>query len=238
MSLFQARETEIFETLKQLKGCSFALIGGYAVNAYTLPRFSVDCDIVIKDEQEAGKVGKILKSLGYQREEEGRPAMQYQGSFVRYEKDIGKGIKVSVDVLIGAVLDRQTGVSFSAEWVFQNSAVRALRGKTITGRLDLRITDVEALIALKFVPGRLTDIRDIFMLLPLADIEKARGEIASRVDFPAQFERMKGKIMSDAFRNNLQGVYGLVDSKQFERHKKAFLEFGKLQQNQKPEIHR
>ncbi len=226
MNLFQARETEIFETLKQLKGCSFVIIGGYAVNAYALPRFSVDCDIVLKDDSETGKVEAILRSLGFKKEEEGKLGLPYQGDFIRYEKELGEGIKVSVDILIGAVLDRQTGASFGAEWVFRNSGVRQLRGRTIVEKLNLRIIDVEALIALKFVPGRLTDIRDIFMLLPLANIEKVKGEIASRVDFTAQFERMKGKIISDAFRNNLQGVYGLVDGKTFERHKKAFLEFG------------
>lgn len=226
MNLFQARETEIFETLKQLKGCSFVLIGSYAVNAYTLPRFSVDCDIVIKDDSETGKVETILRSLGFKKEEKGKPGLPYQGDFVRYEKELGEGIKVSVDILIGAVLDRQTGISFSAEWIFRNSGVRQLRGKTIVEQLGLRIIGVEALIALKLVPARVTDIRDIFMLLPLANIGKVKGEIASQVDFTAQFERIKGKIMSDAFRNNLQGVYGFVDNKTFERHKKAFLEFG------------
>ncbi|MBU1201184.1 MAG: hypothetical protein KJ583_04005 [Nanoarchaeota archaeon] len=44
------REEEIFKTLKELRNCDFAIIGGYAVNTYTLSRFSVDCDIVIKDE--------------------------------------------------------------------------------------------------------------------------------------------------------------------------------------------
>jgi len=49
MELLQIREKEIFETLKKIKKSEFVVIGGYAVNAYTLPRFSVDCDIVIKD---------------------------------------------------------------------------------------------------------------------------------------------------------------------------------------------
>ena len=52
VDLFQLREKEIFETLKKLKNQKFVLIGGYSVNAYAMPRFSVDCDIVIKDEIE------------------------------------------------------------------------------------------------------------------------------------------------------------------------------------------
>lgn len=46
--LFSLRETEIFRTLVSLQSRHFVVIGGYAVNAYTLPRFSVDCDIVIR----------------------------------------------------------------------------------------------------------------------------------------------------------------------------------------------
>ena len=50
MGMLQLREKEIFETLKQLKKFKFIIIGGYSVNAYTLPMFSVDCDIVIRDK--------------------------------------------------------------------------------------------------------------------------------------------------------------------------------------------
>jgi hypothetical protein len=50
-----------------LKGCDFVIIGGYAVNAYTLPRFSVDCDIVIKDENELRKIEEVLLGLGYEK---------------------------------------------------------------------------------------------------------------------------------------------------------------------------
>ena len=50
--MLQLREKEIFETLKKMNNFKFVIIGGYAVNAYTLPRFSVDCDIVIKDKEE------------------------------------------------------------------------------------------------------------------------------------------------------------------------------------------
>lgn len=49
MDMLQIREKEVFDTLKKIRECRFVLIGGYAVNAYTLPRFSVDCDIVVED---------------------------------------------------------------------------------------------------------------------------------------------------------------------------------------------
>lgn len=56
----QLREKEIFETLKKLDG-EFAIIGGYAVNAYTLPRFSVDCDLVTNDENAPKIISKLLE---------------------------------------------------------------------------------------------------------------------------------------------------------------------------------
>ena len=48
--IFEEREKLIFELLEKLKGIDFVLIGGYAINAYTLPRFSVDCDLVVRNK--------------------------------------------------------------------------------------------------------------------------------------------------------------------------------------------
>ena len=56
MEQLQLREKEIFETLKKIKKSNFIVIGGYAVNAYTLPRFSADCDIVIKNRKELEEI--------------------------------------------------------------------------------------------------------------------------------------------------------------------------------------
>lgn len=67
MEQLQLREKEIFEILKKIKKCKFVIIGGYAVNAYTLPRFSVDCDIVIKAHDELHRIEKILFDSGYQK---------------------------------------------------------------------------------------------------------------------------------------------------------------------------
>ena len=66
--MLQVREKEIFETLKKIRKFKFVVIGGYAVNAYTLPRFSVDCDIVIREIKELDKIKKVLLELGYTKE--------------------------------------------------------------------------------------------------------------------------------------------------------------------------
>lgn len=228
MELLQLREKEIFDTLKKIKNQKFAVIGGYAVNAYTLPRFSVDCDIVTENKADTAEIAKKLDKLGYgiAKDTDFGP---YSGDFLRYEKAIKKNFIVSFDILIKNVYDRQTKAMFSAEWVFKNSALRALKGKTITGELKLRIVNPEALVVMKFVACRNTDIRDIFMLMPqVKDPEWVKVEVSERVNFKDRFLKVKSKITSEQFKDNLQGVYGYIDNKLFEKHKKAVLDYEKF----------
>ncbi|MBI5881026.1 hypothetical protein HZB90_02755 [archaeon] len=84
MEKFEAREKEIFETLKRIKNHDFVVVGGYSVNAYTLPRFSTDCDIVVKDESESKKIGPELLKAGYAEEPESKAETPYHGEFKRY----------------------------------------------------------------------------------------------------------------------------------------------------------
>ena len=85
---------------------------------------------------------------------------------------------------------------------------------------------------MKFVTGRISDIRDVFMLaLKIEDKGWIRQEISKRYDFARRFEIINNKITSQKFRDNLQGVYGFVDAKLFERHKKALLGLGGIAHN-------
>ncbi|MBS3092093.1 nucleotidyl transferase AbiEii/AbiGii toxin family protein [Candidatus Pacearchaeota archaeon] len=227
--MLQLREKEIFETLKRMGKFKFVIIGGYAVNAYTLPRFSVDCDIVVKDKEELMEIEEVLVDFGYAREENNKDNASYYGDFLRLEKDLGDNIKVSIDILIKEVLDRQTNATFSADWVFNNSEIRTLRGKTITEELKLRIINLDALFVLKFVSCRLTDIRDIFMLAPNIKNKKwVKEEISKKYDFNRLYLKIKEKITSKQFKDTLQGVYGIIDDKVFEKHKKAILDLQKI----------
>ncbi len=227
--MLQLREKEIFETLKKMSKFKFVVIGGYAVNAYTLPRFSVDCDVVVKNKEELKDIEEILMNYGYVKEENNKDKTSYYGDFLRLEKDLGDNIKVSIDILIKEVLDRQTNATFSADWVFDNSEIRILRGKTITEELKLRIINLDALFVLKFVSCRLTDIRDIFMLAPnIKNKEWIKEEILKKYDFDKLFLKIKEKITSKQFKDSLQGVYGIIDNKVFEKHKKAILNLEKI----------
>ena len=224
MDPLQRREKEIFETLRRIHKHSFVIIGGYAVNAYALPRFSVDCDIVVKDANEAQKIGHALIEYGYVREKIPKNT-PYYGTFERYEKQIEKDFRVSMDVLIGEVLDRQTDATFSAEWIVEHSKIRLLKGKTILEELNVRIIDAEALFVMKFICARATDIRDIFMLAPnVKDRKWIQNEISERYDFNNRLKRIKEKVLSKQSKDGLQGVYGIIDPKVFEKHRKALLE--------------
>ncbi len=228
MDLLQLREKEIFETLNKIKKFNFVVIGGYASNVYTLPRFSVDCDIVVENKTEANKIGKVLKSFGYVKKETEYPI--YKGQFLKYEKLINN-FKVSIDILIENVFDRQTNTSFSAKWIFENSDLRFLKGKTIGKKLKLKIINVDALIVMKSISCRATDIRDVFMLITHSEnIGWIKNEISERYDFKKTFEKIKEKVSSTKFKDNLQGVYGYVDNKVFEKHKRALLNLDKESQ--------
>jgi len=102
-----------------------------------------------------------------------------------------------------------------------------VKGKTIAEELKLRIINPDALIVMKFAPSRVSDIRDIFMLMPQAkDLEWIKNEASRRCNLDDRLEKIKAKIASAEFKNNLQGVYGYIDKKVFEKHKNAVLELG------------
>ena len=225
MEQLQLREKEIFETLKKIKKSNFVILGGYAVNAYTLPRFSVDCDIVIKDHKELKKIEESLLELGYLREKSYSGEIPHGGNFERYEKELGNNFKVSMDILIGEVLDRQTKAKFSADWIFDNSVLRNLQGKTISEQLKLKIVNADALFTMKLISCRQTDIRDIFLLInSVKDKKWVKKEVSERCNLKDRLSKALSKINSKQFKDELQGVFGMIDNKAFERNKKLISE--------------
>ena len=220
MDLLQLREKEIFNTLKKLAKTDFVIIGGYAVNAYTLPRFSVDCDIVTKEKSELEKIEKELFESGYSAKDTYKVDSPYHGEFMRYEKVLEHNFNVSVDIFFKDILDRQTNASFRADWVFQNSGIGLLRGKTIKEDLKLRIINLDALVVMKMISCRITDIRDVFMLFPnVKDIEWIKNEVSVMHNFNDRIAKVKKEISSEQFRDNLQGIYGYIDDKIFNKHR-------------------
>ena len=226
-NLFQMREKEIFETLKNLKTQKFVLIGGYAVNVYTLPRFSIDCDIVVYAE-DFSAIKKVLNKLGYKESQE-ISELPYHGKFTRFEKEIKENFKVSMDILIQEIKDRQTESVFSAKWVFDNSRMRLLRGKTITEVLKLKVINPEALFVTKMISCRTADIRDIFLLVSgIKNKAWIKQEVSKRFSFEDRLNKIKKEINLKQFKDGLQGVFGFIDNKLFEKHKSLVLSFDEL----------
>jgi len=225
MDQLQLREKEIFAALRAVGKSEFVIIGGYAASSYAPPRFSVDCDIVVKDKETARGISSILRQVGYNQVSAGTAEAAYGGSFERFEKELPNGFIASVDMLVGAVTDRGTLAVFSAGWVFENSIVRNLRGKTIAEQLPLRILKPDALFAMKAVSCRPTDIRDVFMLAPSVEgSEWVVREIAKRCNLQEKSDRILKTVDSRQFRDGLQGVYGKLDSHTFDNHMKALKE--------------
>ena len=132
-----------------------------------------------------------------------------------------------MDILIGEVLDRQTKVKFSSDWIFDNSSLRNLQGKTISEQLEIRIINADALFTMKLISCRQTDIRDIFLLInSIKDKKIVKKEVSERYDLKDRLSKALSKIKSKQFKNELQGVFGMIDDKVFERNKKMIEQLG------------
>ena len=80
---------------------------------------------------------------------------------------------------------------------------------------------------MKISSCRINDIRDVFMLITHAkNKEWIKEEISKKYNFKERLSRLKEKINSKQFKSNLQGVFGFIEDKIFEKHKKAVLELG------------
>ena len=82
---------------------------------------------------------------------------------------------------------------------------------------------------MKFISCRESDIRDLFMLMAKCNNPKwIKDEISRRYNFNERFSKIKEKITSNEFRNNLHGVYGRIDDNTFKKYKKSLLGIAKL----------
>ncbi|MBI5881025.1 hypothetical protein HZB90_02750 [archaeon] len=77
---------------------------------------------------------------------------------------------------------------------------------------------------MKAISCRATDIRDVFMLAPqIKDPAWIKNEINKRYDLNNRIEKIASEINSKQFRDGLQGVFGKVDDRQFEKQKERIL---------------
>ena len=213
--MLELREKEILSMLEKLKNLDFVVMGGYAINAYTQPRFSVDCDLVVLNREDAKKIRSVLEQEGY-KEKEINPDIAYGGDFLCLAKKLN-AYAIPFDILIGNVIDRDTKLKFPAEWVFKNSRIRTLAGKANPIKIELRIADPEILIIMKLAASRKSDLRDIFMLMEKdINISFVLSEL-KRYGLQNKLVKFKEYISSKEFRDSLQGVFGKIDEKIFNK---------------------
>ena len=220
--IFEEREKFIFSLLEEIKGkVDFVVIGGYAINAYTLPRFSVDCDLVVKDKKAMLVLKKLLEPKGFSKKAIGA-LPGYRGEFLSLA--VKKPVITTLDVLAGNVEDRITGTLFPAKLIFKHSTKRTIFGKSSPVRIDTRVADAEMLFVMKAVSCRKPDIRDVFMLASTKLDRKKILQIAKEVPIPEEsIEKIALKVNSKGFKDSLQGVFGMLPEKQFETSKKKLL---------------
>lgn len=208
----EERERVCLELLRKLPKDRFILIGGYATSSYDLPRFSVDLDIVIR-KRDLETFRKIAEAGGYKEVEAGDLEDIYGSSFVRYEKRIND-LPVSLDLFIRSVYSRQSGASYSFEYLAKVSQERSVSGFSSAVAVRCKVPNPEMLIALKANSMRLADQRDIIALCN-QDIDAA--QVARHLKRCAKdiilenLTRFESLLSDEKQKDSIKGVFGLSD---------------------------
>ena len=210
-----AREAEVLRTLGAMHQATlrYALVGGYAVDAYSpLPRYSVDCDIVIG--RAAFKAfASLLKKGGY-----GEPRVAYKNPDVQVEtwefaKKAGAD-SATVDLYVGGFRCRQTGAIWRAAEIQKTSESRRVVG--INDSVISNVASREMLIAMKLHSARDPDLRDVCMLGSGADWGKvlslcSRG---SKARLSRQLKRANEIMSGEGFGATLKATFGTREDQQ------------------------
>lgn len=197
------REREIIRLLNIFadKKLSFVIVGGYAVATYK-KRFSIDLDMVIKEEDLSG-FEKICRKESYVEAYNKNILLLYGEKFKRFIKKIN-GLDVSIDLMINGLASRSTDAGWSFDYIQKHSIERELNG------LRFPTPERELLIAMKFHSGRLADIRDIVALMP-CDEKKLKMHIGRGNMQKLKENIRKQEILLDKpqFNDSFKGIFGV-----------------------------
>lgn len=216
------KENDIFNILQKFidSNLDFVIVGGYAVSSYK-HRFSVDADIVIKN-QDLEAFESILKKEGFKKTTEKVLENIYSSRFIRYEKDLA-----SVDLLVDALASRVTNASFSYDLLLKNSKKRKIIG--IEKEVMVMVPDKEFLIATKIHSGRLTDLRDIAALAKDSNLEIIKKFLFIG-DLNAVNENLKKLNLAVHDKNFVDSFKGVFMEKKFDIDLKQVEKISKLKQ--------
>ncbi len=135
------------------------IIGGYAVAAYGSPRYSNDLDVVIPVAILRPLV-EWLTTQGFATRKVPVDIVQnYQGKIARLERD-----PITVDLLPGAVRDREAKVDIPEAWITKSPTKLRLVLRNSSTRNEIPIVRPEAFTALKLQAGRVQDLSDLFAM--------------------------------------------------------------------------
>lgn len=208
---FLNREKETLKMLKRLiqERLDFIVVGDYAVSALARHRFSVDCDVVVP-KRELAKLEEILNKEGF--EKHVRKAgfdETYGGEFISYKKSVS-GLPVTIDLLVGSLVCRATGASWSFDYIKKHSTEATVTG--IETSASCRIPERELLIAFKIHSARRTDIRDIIMMRENADREKVLKHVkkGKQETLEEQIQRIIKALEDPNLVDSLKGVFVLT----------------------------
>ncbi|MEM2282731.1 MAG: nucleotidyl transferase AbiEii/AbiGii toxin family protein [Candidatus Hadarchaeales archaeon] len=224
--MFEESERLIFKILKRLAKLDLVLIGGHALSAFVPPRFSIDCDLVVRRKEVVAQIGNILAEEGFEKFREGETVPR-GGEFVVYMKRVGS-MRANFDILIGAVTDRLSGASFDANWIFEHSKVRRVWAKASPISVRIRTADPEILFIMKLLTARKQDIRDVFMLAQLElDWKYVKEYVlaAPRQIVREGIRKCRNLVTSREFKDGLQGVFGKIEIETFERSRRRLMSF-------------
>ena len=206
---FTAREKEILRILEIIYPYreNFVVIGGYAVDAYSqLPRYSIDCDVVITKRELSTFSGIFSKegfsgNLLYENELEGLETR-------RFEKNIEEN-PVFIDLLVDGVRCRQT----EAVWKFEEIKKASSLGKIIgvSSFVNSSVASRELLIAMKLHSGRDSDLKDAAMLIDDVSWQKlvSHAVRGSNEKLGKQLSSAVKRMQAKDFEPQLKSFFGL-----------------------------
>ncbi len=147
-------------------GVHWALVGGLAVSARAIPRFTKDLDfaVAVGNDAEAEDVVHRLRARDYQPVEVLEQDYVERLSGVRLAR---KGSDVVVDLLFAS-----SGI--------ENEVVASAGRLEVLPRLTIPVATTAHLIALKVLAGRSQDLTDLAYLIPIAspaDLDDAREAV-------------------------------------------------------------
>lgn len=145
------------------------LIGGYAVSAYGPPRYSVDLDLVVAgDTQEPMEAWLRGERFGLEKRWKSR-AEASVAVVSRWRRGL-----IAVDLLAGAVRDREAAVDMPVSWVAKEPRMLRLVLLSASTAATYPVCRPQALWALKLQAGRPQDLSDLFVVsdvpAPLAEV--------------------------------------------------------------------